>query len=85
MAFLNSSCLSWFKRNGSSASRIDCIGCQYAWVPFVSSADILACPFSDHCAPSLVISIPSVLPSGPGLRKQNDCSGGGEELFFLNL
>ena len=44
------SAFSWCRPDGALASSIDLIGCPYVWVPHVSSADILPCPFSDHCA-----------------------------------
>ena len=59
------SAFTWFQPNGALASRIDLIGCPYAWVPYVSSVDILPCPFSDHCA------LPDSIPPGPGLWKLN--------------
>ena len=57
----NSSCFTWFKRDGTLASRVDYFDRPYVWIPFVSSADILPCPFSDHCFLSLAVSIPSDL------------------------
>ena len=65
------SCFSWFRRDGALASRIDLIGCPLAWLPFVSSADILPCPYSDHSVLSFSCSLPSVVPPGPGLWKLN--------------
>ena len=41
----NDSAFTWFRPDGALASRIDLIGCPYAWVPYVSSVDILPCPF----------------------------------------
>ena len=41
------------------------------WVSSVSSCDIVPCPFSDHCAVSLSVSVPDVVPPGPGLWKLN--------------
>ena len=60
------SSFTWFRRDGSLASRIDLIGCPYAWIPSVSSAGILPSPYSDHCALSFSWSLPSVPVSGPG-------------------
>lgn len=41
------------------------------WVSSVSSCDIVPCPFSDHCAVILCVSVPDVVPPGPGLWKLN--------------
>ena len=57
--------------DGSVSSRIDLIGCPYVWVPSVSSCDILPCPYSDHCAVLLRVTVPDVVPPGPGLWKLN--------------
>ena len=43
----------------------------YVWVPSVSSCDIVPCPFSDHCGVFLSVSVPDVVPPGPGLWKLN--------------
>ena len=40
-------------------------------MPSVSPCDIVSCPFSDHCALLLSLSIPDVVPPGPGLWKLN--------------
>ena len=77
------SCFSWFRRDGALASRIDLIGCPLSWLPFVSSADILPCPYSDHSALSFVCSLPSVTPPGPGLWKLNVSVLGEEDYFSL--
>ena len=61
----------WMSSDGSVSSRIDLIGCPYVWVPSVSSCDILPCPYSDHCAVSLRVTVPDVVPPGPGLWKLN--------------
>ena len=61
----------WTRWNGSSASRIDLLGVPYVWVSSVLSCDIVPCPFSDHCAVSLNVDIPDVIPPGPGLWKLN--------------
>ena len=47
---LSSSSFTWARWDHSCASRIDLFGVPFAWVPFVSSCDIVSCPFSDHCA-----------------------------------
>ena len=65
------SAFSWCRPDGALASRIDLIGCPYVWVPHVSSADILPCPFSDHCALSFSRVLPDSVPMGPGLWKLN--------------
>ena len=39
------------------------------WVPSVSSCDIVACPFSDHCAIDLSVRVPEVPSHGPGVWK----------------
>lgn len=41
------------------------------WVSSVSSCDIVPCPFPDHCAVILCVSVPDVVPPGPGLWKLN--------------
>ena len=61
----------WTRPDGLLASRIDIIGVPFAWAPSVSACDIIACPFSDHCAVVLSLSIPEVIPPGPGLWKLN--------------
>ena len=37
----------------------------------VSSCDVIPCPFSDHCAVLFCISVPDIVPPGPGLWKLN--------------
>ena len=62
----------WFRPDGTRASRIDLIGCPASWLPSVSSSDILACPVSDHAAVSLSLtSLPNAVPRGPGFWKLN--------------
>ena len=41
------------------------------WVPSVSSCDIVACPFSDHCAVVMSVRVPEVPSRGPGVWKLN--------------
>ena len=67
----NDSAFTWFRLDEALASRIDLIGCPYAWVPYVSSVDILPCPFSDHCALSFLWALPNSVPPGPRLWKPN--------------
>ena len=67
----SSSCYTWLSPDGSVSSRIDYIGYPYVWVSSVSSCDIVPCPFSDHCAVSLSVSVPDVVPPGPSLWKLN--------------
>ena len=67
----NDSAFNWFRPDGALASRIDLISCLYAWVPYMSSVDILQCPFSDHCALSFSWVLPNSIPPGPGLWKLN--------------
>lgn len=62
---------SWMRPDGSLSSRIDLLGCPYVWVHGVESCELLPCPFSDHCAVSLVCSIPEPIPRGPGRWKLN--------------
>ena len=50
---------------------VDLIWCPYAWLSWVSSSDIHPCPFSDHCAISIVFSIPEAAQPGPGVWKLN--------------
>ena len=48
------------------------INCIYSWFcPSVSSCNIVPCPFSDHCGVCLSLSIPDVVPPGPGFWKLN--------------
>ena len=79
----SSSGFTWTKADGSLSSRIDLIGCPYIWVASVSACDILPCPFSDHCAVVLSVSVPSVVPPGPGLWKINVSVLEQEEYFQL--
>ena len=67
----SSSCFSWTRWDGSRASRIDLCGIPYVWVSSVLSCDLLPCPFSDHCGLLTVVSVPDVVPPGPGLWKLN--------------
>ena len=67
----SSSCCTWLSPDGSISSCIDYIGCPYVWVSSVSSCDIVPSPFSYHCAVSLSVSLPDVVPPGPGLWKLN--------------
>ena len=67
----SSSGFTWMSSDGSVSSRIDLIGCPYVLVPSVSSCDILPCPYSDHCAVLLRVTVPDVVPPGPGLWKLN--------------
>ena len=43
----------------------------YVWVSSVSSCEIVPCPFSDHCTLLLSLSVPDVVPPGPGFWKLN--------------
>ena len=61
----------WNKPDGLISSRIDLIGCPYAWAPFANSCSIIPCPFSDHSLVCLNITVPEVCPCGPGKRKLN--------------
>ena len=67
----DSSGYTWTRADGSLASRIDLCGVPYVWVSSVSSCNIVPCPFSDHCALLLSLSVPDVVPPGPGLWKLN--------------
>ena len=58
----NSSSFTWNRRDGQLASRIDLVGCPYAWVSSVISCDILPFSFSDHCAVMFSFLIPDVIP-----------------------
>ena len=40
-------------------------------MPFFSSCDLPPFPFSDHCGLRLSISVPDIVPPGPGLSKFN--------------
>jgi len=61
----------WLKPDGSVSSRIDLIGCPHSWLHRVHSCVILSCPFSDHSAVTLKVSIPKPIPRGPGRWKLN--------------
>ena len=61
----------WSRWNGLVASRIDLIGCPYAWISSVGCCDILPFPFSDHCALFFSVSVPDAISPGPGLWKLN--------------
>ena len=65
----DSSAFTWTRPDGSITSRIDLCGVPYVWVPSVSSCDIVPCPFSNHCALLVSLTIPDVVPPGPGLWK----------------
>ena len=56
----------WMTPDGSISSRIDIVGCPVSWLHCVQSCDIVTCPYSDHSAVLLKVSIPSPLPRGPG-------------------
>ena len=53
------------------------------WVSSVSSCDIIACPFSDHCALLMSLSVPDVAPPGPGLWQLNTSILSEQEYFNL--
>ena len=61
----------WVRWDGSLSSRIDLFGVPYAWVSSVSSCSVFVCPFSDHRAVSVTISLPDAIPPGPGFWKLN--------------
>ena len=66
-----SSSYTWTRSNGSLSSRFDFIIVPYVWVPSVSSCDIVACPFCDHCAVVMSVRVPEVPTHGPGVWKLN--------------
>ena len=57
--------------NGSLSSRFDLIIVPYVWVPSLSSCDIVACPFCDHCAVVMSVRVPEMPTHGPGVWKLN--------------
>ena len=57
--------------NGLLSSRIDLILVPHVWVPSVSSCEIFAGPFSDHCAIVMSVRVPEVPSHGPGFWKLN--------------
>ena len=61
----------WLRPDGTFSSRIDLIGCPHSWVHRVDSCQILTCPFSNHSAVILKVSIPEPIPLGPGRWKLN--------------
>ena len=73
----------WSTRNGSLSSCIDLIGCPVAWLPSMSSCEILPFPFSDHCAVLLSGSFPSLIPPWPGVWKLNISMLENDEYFEL--
>ena len=58
----SSACFTWSRWEGLLSSRIDLIGCPYIWISSVSACDILPCPFSDHCAVRLSLTVPCCSP-----------------------
>ena len=68
-----SSSYTWMRSNGLLSSRIDFILVPHVWVQSVSSCDIVACPFSDHCAAamSVRVRVPEVPSHGLGVWKLN--------------
>ena len=67
----SSSGFTWSRADGSFSSRIVLVGCPFDGVPSVSACDIVPCPFSNHCALAFSVSVPDVIPHGPGLWKLN--------------
>ena len=67
----SSRCFSYFKPDGSSASRIDFLGVPATWSSFVSNTAMISCPYSDHCAVSVSINLPSPVKYGPSFWKLN--------------
>ena len=61
----------WTKRNSALASRIDLVGIPSLWVSSVSACSVVPCPFSDHCGVQVSVTVPDIIPSGPGLWKLN--------------
>lgn len=61
----------WTRWDGSRTARIDLFGVPYVRVSSISSCNFLPCPFSDHCAVLLSVSVPDVVPPGPGLGNFN--------------
>ena len=61
----------WSKWNGALASRIDLVGIPSQWVSSVSACSVVPCPFSDHCEVQVSVTVPDIIPSGPGLWKLN--------------
>lgn len=57
--------------DGSISSRIDLIGCPLSWSSSISDCSFIHCPFSDHSAVSLDVSVPGTIPPGPGNWKLN--------------
>lgn len=62
---------SWLRPDGAFSSRIDLIGCPYPWIHLVQSCELVACPYSDHCAVVLSVPVPEPTPRGPGRWKLN--------------
>ena len=79
----DSSNFTWTRWDCSIASHIDLCGVPYVWVSFASSCDIVSCPFPDHCALLLSLSVPDVVPPGPGLWKLNTSILSNDEYYNL--
>lgn len=79
----DSSGFTWTRWDGSIASRIDLCGVPYVWMSSVSSCGVVPWPFSDHCALLLSMSVPDVVPPGPGLWKLNISILSEEEYYEL--
>ena len=62
-----SSSYTWTRSNGSLSFRIDFNLIPHVWVPSVSSYDIVACLFSDHCAVVMCVRVSEVPSHGPGV------------------
>ncbi|PFX11568.1 Branchpoint-bridging protein [Stylophora pistillata] len=61
----------WTKWNGALASRIDLAGVPSLWITSVNSCSVVPCPFYDHCGVLTSVSVPDIVPPGPGLWKLN--------------
>ena len=61
----------YFRPDGSSASRIDFVGIPQAWACFCSDAKITSCPYSDHCSAAVKLKLPSRVVHGPSFWKLN--------------
>ena len=62
----------WFRPDGSTASKIDLIGCPESWPPHVPLWNIVPCPVSDHCDVFLSLSsLPDSVSQGPSFQKLN--------------
>ena len=77
----SSSGFTWSREDGSLSSRIDLIGCPFAWVPSVSACDIVPCPFSLSLCFSIFCICPRCYPPWSRSMEAKCVYSGGERIF----